>query len=159
MCPTVFAEKNKHLSPLQCSPAGNYSLRKQGLFFSWSYFQRCFQLLLSSSLTSTGNSSSTLLGVGVEMKGIQYELLATRLRGQRRGKFPPSPGPCAYNLLTWLRSNFPPFMSGAQCGEGKGFLTLSFSSSGHNYSVITQQITTLPFLLGRGVRLDAPTFY
>lgn len=68
------------------------------------------------------------------------------------------PSPCATTL--WPDSvNFPLFTSGAQYGEGKGFLILSFSSSGHNYSVITQQITTLPFLLGRGVRLDAPTFY
>lgn len=54
---------------------------------------------------------------------------------------------------------FPHLKLGHSVEKEKVFLVLLFSSLGHNYGVVTQQITTLPFLLERGVRLDAPTFY
>ena len=135
-----------------------YSLRRQGLFFSWSSFQRYFQLLPGSALTSTGNSSSALLR-GVEMKGLQCVLLAARVRGHKEGGFPPSPQPMCLQPCDLTQPTFPHLHLGHSVGKERVFLILSFSSSGHNYGVVTQQITTLPFLLGKGARLYAPTFY
>lgn len=76
-----------------------YSLRRQGLFFSWSYFQKYFQGLPSSVLTSTDNSNFALLR-RIEMNRTWCVVLATKAREQREGQFPPSTQLCAYNPVT-----------------------------------------------------------
>lgn len=116
---------NKQTTPQAFKPLAVFtsrklcSLRRHGLFFSWSYFQRYFEVLLSSALTSTGISRSALLR-GVEMKGVRCMLLATRVRGQREGGHPPSTQPMYLQRCDTTQPTFPHLHLGHNVGK-EGF--------------------------------------